>query len=105
MSYPGTHVVMLCFAVDNRESFDNAIHQWLDEVREHCSYAKVVLSGLKCDLRNDEATLQRLKKNEQLPISYEEVCIFPSHRQETALLHISSQPHPTGVLIIIVLRA
>ncbi|KAI8641229.1 small GTPase superfamily [Parasitella parasitica] len=55
MSYENTHVFMLCFSVENRDSFQNIPDKWLDEVTEHGGpHAKIVLVALKCDLREEK---------------------------------------------------
>ncbi|KAI8067621.1 small GTPase superfamily [Gilbertella persicaria] len=63
LSYENTHVYMLCFSVENHDSFQNIPDKWLEEVTEHGSQAKVVLVALKCDLRSE---------NHLNTISYEE---------------------------------
>ncbi|CAO3607545.1 unnamed protein product [Mucor fragilis] len=55
LSYENTHVFMLCFSVENRDSFQNIPDKWLEEVTEHGgSQAKLVLVALKCDLREEK---------------------------------------------------
>ncbi|KAL1963795.1 hypothetical protein VTN77DRAFT_7861 [Rasamsonia byssochlamydoides] len=54
LSYEDTHVVMLCFSVDNRDSFENVSSKWMAEIHENCPGVKLVLAALKCDLRKDE---------------------------------------------------
>ncbi|KAG0167695.1 Rho GTPase [Apophysomyces sp. BC1034] len=68
LSYDNTHVVMLCFCVDDRDSLENVVHQWLDEVTNHCPDAKLILVALKCDLR-DDPVVRRHRGN---PVMYEE---------------------------------
>eukprot|EP01083_Nonionella_stella_P038748 105343_1 len=53
LSYPSTNVVLLCFAVNNRDSFQNIATKWFPEISFHCPNASYVLIGLKSDLRND----------------------------------------------------
>jgi len=72
LSYADTHVVVLCFAVDNRDSLENIMDRWLEEVGDHCPNVKIVLVALKCDLRDDEATIARLQQYHQHPVLYEE---------------------------------
>lgn len=54
LSYEDTHVIMLCFSVDNRDSFENVSTKWMAEIQENCPGVKMVLTALKCDLRKDE---------------------------------------------------
>lgn len=50
LCYPDTHAVLVCFALNNRKSFDNVIIQWLPEVAYHAPNTIRILVGLKCDL-------------------------------------------------------
>uniref|UniRef100_A0A0P4WDJ9 Uncharacterized protein n=1 Tax=Scylla olivacea TaxID=85551 RepID=A0A0P4WDJ9_SCYOL len=52
LSYPGTHVFIVCFALDNRASFENVSSKWLPELQQHCPKAPIVLVGTKMDVRN-----------------------------------------------------
>ncbi|KAI7890695.1 Rho GTPase Rho3 [Mucor mucedo] len=54
LSYEDTHVFLLCFSVENRDSFQNIPDKWMEEVTEHCGNAKFVLVALKCDLRDEK---------------------------------------------------
>ncbi|KAJ5624540.1 GTP-binding protein RHO3 [Penicillium lagena] len=54
LSYEDTHVLMLCFSVDSRDSFENVGSKWIAEIHENCPGVRVVLTALKCDLRKDE---------------------------------------------------
>jgi len=60
LSYPDTDVVLMCFAINNPDSFDNVLEKWMPEVRHYCPTIPVVLVGCKRDLRQDEATRQGL---------------------------------------------
>lgn len=40
-----THVFIVCFALDNRASFENVSSKWLPELKQHCPKAPVVLVG------------------------------------------------------------
>jgi len=51
LSYEDTHVIMLCFSVDSRDSYENVSTKWIGEIKEHCPGVKMVLAALKCDLR------------------------------------------------------
>ncbi|TFY55190.1 hypothetical protein EVJ58_g8405 [Rhodofomes roseus] len=46
LSYAETHVVMLCFSVDNPTSLINIEAKWIDEVLEYCPGVKLVLVGM-----------------------------------------------------------
>lgn len=66
---------MLCFSVEERDSLDNVGTKWTEEVTEHCPNAKIMLTALKCDLRDDEPTKARLARVGDAPINYDEVMI------------------------------
>jgi len=73
LSYSDTHVIMLCFSVDSRDSLENVQSKWVGEIAEHCEGVKLVLVALKCDLRD-----QQIANGEDTPgkgpslISYDE---------------------------------
>jgi len=84
LSYADTHVIMLCFSVESQDSLENVREKWWDEIARHCegilpivahSYllgVKLALVALKCDLREDEATRERLARFGEKCITYEE---------------------------------
>ncbi|CAF4730165.1 unnamed protein product [Rotaria sp. Silwood1] len=43
LSYPNTHVVLICFSVDNPVSLVNVTKKWIPEVRVHCNQCPVIL--------------------------------------------------------------
>lgn len=51
LSYDDTHAIMLCFAVDSKDSLENVESKWVGEIAENCPEVKLVLVALKCDLR------------------------------------------------------
>lgn len=53
LSYPDTHVFLVCFSVAQLASFENVHAKWVPEIREHCPNAKFIIVGTKADLRND----------------------------------------------------
>jgi len=54
LSYPHTDVFLLCFSVDNHNSYDNIASKWCPEVRHHCPKAPIVLVATKIDLRRED---------------------------------------------------
>ncbi|KAK1215479.1 Rho GTPase [Marasmius sp. AFHP31] len=72
LSYAETHVIMICFSVDNPTSLENVESKWLDEILEYCPGVKLVLVALKCDLRDDWPVKERLQRYGTHPVQYEE---------------------------------
>ena len=52
LSYDGVDVFLLCFSVDNRDSFENAEAEWYKELKAHCPKSPFLLVGCKSDLRS-----------------------------------------------------
>lgn len=51
-AYPQADVVLICFALDNRESLVNVEQKWAPEIREFLPKVPIVLVGNKQDLRD-----------------------------------------------------
>ncbi|XP_060577674.1 ras-related protein ced-10-like isoform X3 [Ruditapes philippinarum] len=51
LAYPQTDVFLMCFAVDNRDSYESLKLRFLPEVRHHCPSVPLVLVGTKIDKR------------------------------------------------------
>jgi GTPase SAR1 family protein len=66
-------VIIVCYSIDNRDSLENIPNRWIEELQEGCPQAKTILVALKCDLRDDEVALKKIK-----PVLYEEVIIESS---------------------------
>ncbi|KAG8719895.1 GTP-binding protein Rho1 [Ceratobasidium sp. 395] len=62
LSYPDTHVVLICFSVDAPDSLDNVTEKWIEEVKYFCTGLPVVLVGCKMDLRRDPAIIEALHR-------------------------------------------
>jgi len=52
LSYPGSDVVLLCFSLVNRASYDAVRDKWAPEVHHYVPDIPHVLVGLKVDLRD-----------------------------------------------------
>jgi len=72
LSYPKTDIFLLCFSVVNHPSFVNVKDRWYVEIKHHCPNVPIILVGTKADLRNDESTLETLRKDGKSPITDEE---------------------------------
>ena len=53
-AYGDTDVFLVCYAIDNKASFENIDTKWIPEVRHFCPEAKLVLVALKVDRRKDK---------------------------------------------------
>nr|CDS31180.1 ras gtpase [Hymenolepis microstoma] len=72
LSYPHTDVFLLCFSIVNPTSFTNIKEKWCDEIKHHQPSATFLLVGTQADLRDDGPTVDRLAKNNQKPITFEQ---------------------------------
>jgi len=72
LSYPDTDVILLCFAINNKDSLENVNEKWKPEVDHFCPKVPVVLVGLKKDLRYDESLREELRRSESSLVRPEE---------------------------------
>jgi len=72
LSYPDSHVILICFAVDSPDSLDNVQEKWISEVMHFCQGLPIILVGCKKDLRFDPKTIEELRKTSQRPVTTEE---------------------------------
>ncbi|CAG8486717.1 10773_t:CDS:2 [Paraglomus occultum] len=72
LSYPDSHVILICFAVDSPDSLDNVQEKWISEVMHFCQGLPTLLVGCKKDLRFDPKTIEELRKTSQRPVTPEE---------------------------------
>jgi small GTP-binding protein len=72
LSYPDTHVILLCFSIDSPDSLQNIAEKWTPEVRHFCPSVPMILVGCKKDLRNDQATINELAKVKTGPVKFED---------------------------------
>jgi len=96
LSYAETHVIMLCFSVDNPISLTNVETKWIDEILEFCPGVKLVLIALKCDLRDDRMTRERLTRHGHHPVEYEEGLAVARRIRASRYLECSAK-HNRGV--------
>eukprot|EP00762_Andalucia_godoyi_P002324 ANDGO_07497.mRNA.1 Rho-related protein racB len=55
LSYPNTHVFLVCFSLVDRSSYANVLQKWYPEVRHNSPDTPIILVGTKADLREDAA--------------------------------------------------
>ena len=87
LAYPNTDVILICFAIDDPESFENVTkkvlthnllskmltYQWFPEVLHYCKGVPIILVGCKKDLRGDLKTNGESNRR----TGFEEVCLYP----------------------------
>ncbi|KAG9076485.1 GTP-binding protein Rho1 [Ceratobasidium sp. 370] len=72
LSYPDSHVILICFAIDEPVSLGNVEEKWVPEVRHFCPGLPYILVGCKKDLRHDPKTIEELRKTSRHPVTPEE---------------------------------
>ncbi|KAF7358835.1 Kinase-like protein [Mycena sanguinolenta] len=72
LSYPGAHVILICFGIDSPDSLENVKHRWIPEVEHFCPGVPVILVGCKAELRQHPQVIRALQKTNQRPVSTEE---------------------------------
>jgi len=96
LSYAETHVIIICFSIDNPISLENVEAKWMDEILEYCPGVKLVLVACKCDLREDPNTVRRLAKDGFRVVGYEEGLTVARRIRASRYLECSSK-HNRGV--------
>ena len=72
-SYPETDVFLVLYSLICRVSLERVRTKWIPEIKLHCPYYSLFgLVGCKLDLRNDLATVERLKERNETVITHEE---------------------------------
>jgi small GTP-binding protein len=61
LSYPQTDVFLICFSLVSPPSFENVRTKWYPEISHHAPSTSTVLVGTKLDLREDPATIEKLR--------------------------------------------
>jgi len=69
LSYPQTDVFIICFSIVHPTSFLNVKTKWVPEVKHHCPTTKLILVGTKLDLRDDNESIEKLRQQNQAPIT------------------------------------
>jgi len=72
LSYPDSHVILVCFAIDSPDSLDNVQEKWISEVMHFCPGLPIILVACKKDLRRDPRVIEELRKTNQRPVTPEE---------------------------------
>eukprot|EP00689_Sawyeria_marylandensis_P002516 EC823981.1.p1 GENE.EC823981.1~~EC823981.1.p1 ORF type:complete len:174 (+),score=62.37 EC823981.1:136-657(+) len=65
--YPGTDVIVICFSLFNKHSFENVENYFFPEIKKYIPDVPFVIIGTKLDIKNDPKELNYLKdRNETL---------------------------------------
>ncbi|XP_060586043.1 cdc42 homolog [Ruditapes philippinarum] len=73
LTYPCTHVFLLCYSVIDPNGMDNVLQQWVPEVQHFSPTSAFLIVGTKIDLRDDEYVLRELQqKYRSKPATHEE---------------------------------
>jgi len=91
LSYPDTDVILLCFAVDNPDSFENVREKWVPEVNHFCHNVPVVLVGTKKDLRTDRQALDEMEQRQVKPVCEDEAKLMATRIGAFAYLECSAK--------------
>jgi len=60
--YPNTDVFLVCYSIENEASLGNVEKKWVPELRHHAQEAKILLVGLKSDLRTDSKEIAKMEE-------------------------------------------
>lgn len=72
LTYPGSSVILLCYAVDMPASLLNAAERWFPEIRHFLPHTPILVVGLKSDLRTNDRLLGLLASQGLAPVSAEQ---------------------------------
>ncbi|KAL7712026.1 Rho family GTPase [Entamoeba marina] len=73
LSYPGADIFLLCFSVVQPMSLENIGDKWYPEIKHHCPTSKIMIVGLKIDLRDSMEELKKLEARKQKPLYLKDV--------------------------------
>ena len=71
LSYPQPDVFLVCVSTVSPSSFENVKQKLVLEIRHHSPKTPFLLVGTQIDLRDDAATIEKLAKNKQKPLTLE----------------------------------
>ncbi|CAF0825426.1 unnamed protein product [Brachionus calyciflorus] len=69
IAYPNTNIFLVTFSVVMPNSFENIKEKWIPEILHYCPDAPFMIVGTQTDLRTDSDTINKLKKNNQKPVT------------------------------------
>ena len=85
-------MVVLCFSIDNLDSFANVVLKWIPEVKQHVSRLPIVLVGNKVDLRSELLEPNSLQNYDfKFPIKYEQGLVMANRIGATCYIECSAK--------------
>ncbi|EDR00323.1 uncharacterized protein LACBIDRAFT_240706 [Laccaria bicolor S238N-H82] len=72
LSYIDADVILIAFAVDSQDSFDNITEKWFEEVTRWCPGVPIFLVACKMELRHDPQTINTLSAYGMEPVTQEQ---------------------------------
>ncbi|KAF6767964.1 hypothetical protein AHF37_09187 [Paragonimus kellicotti] len=79
LSYPDTHVILMCYSIDSPDSLSNIKEKWAPELKHFCPNVPIVLVGNKSDTRSDKKVVAELTKYGQRPTTLEDAREMAAH--------------------------
>ena len=73
LSYPGSHIALLCFSIADPDSHEPVCTRWMPELHHFLPDIPVVLVACKTDLRENQRVLDTLARQGKTPMSEAEV--------------------------------
>lgn len=72
LSYPQADIIVLCYSIAHPTSFENLQDKWIPEIQRYCPDVPFLIVGTQMDLRDDPATIEKLRRNRMKPVTSEE---------------------------------
>nr|NP_001134434.1 Ras-like GTP-binding protein Rho1 [Salmo salar]ACI67495.1 Ras-like GTP-binding protein Rho1 precursor [Salmo salar] len=90
LSYPDTDVILMCYAIDDVDSFNNVTEKWIPEVRHFCPSVPLMLIGTKLDLRPDDYTPLPPNSKEKPMVTHKEGLEQAQHCEAAHFYEVSA---------------
>ena len=91
LSYPDTDVILMTFAIDNPDSFENIQEKWIPEVNHFCPNVPVVLVGNKKDTRIDPTSIEDMHSRKVKPVPVEEAKLMAERMKAYTYIECSAK--------------
>lgn len=91
LSYPDTDVLLVCFSLENPDSFENITQKWIPEIRHYCPNVPFILVATKKDLRHNEFISDPVTKKKYKHVTTEEGQQLAEHVKAFAYVECSAK--------------